>query len=469
MSEIAFQPATEQARLVREREVSPVELVQTYLERIEKFDQTINSYVTVTADAALDAARAAEAAVSDGAGLPPFHGVPVSIKDLYALEGVRMTASTKARKDHVPTEDASTVRRIKEAGFIPLGKTNTPEFGTVPVTESELNGICRNPWNTERTPGGSSGGAAAGVSAGLAPIAQGSDGGGSIRIPASCCGLFGLKPSRGRVSHAPYFGESLAGLSTHGPIARTVRDAAAFLDVISGYEVGDPYWAAPPERPFEQEVGADPGRLRVAFTLKNALESPVDPACAAAIEDAARLLESLGHDVDQADPEVDDPNASSYFVTIWSTIASGYGDIPADQMEPLNRMLTELGMSTNAFDYIKAKHGMHRLARQVVSFWNDYDLLLTPTLALPPLPVGWIFEEEDPWAQFARSGLFAPFTPFTNLTGQPAVSVPLFWNDDDLPIGVQLVGAPAGEATLIRVSSQLEGARPWAERLPPVS
>lgn len=469
MSELPFLPATEQARLVRDREVSPVELVETYLQRIEKFDQTLNSYVTVTAELALDLARAAESAVSPGDDLPPFHGVPVSIKDLYALAGVKMTGSTKALADHIPTEDSSTVRRIKEAGFIPLGKTNTPEFGTVPVTESDLNGICRNPWNTDHTPGGSSGGAAAGVAAGLAPIAQGSDGGGSIRIPASCCGLFGIKPSRGRVSHAPFFGESLGGLSTHGPISRTVRDAAAFLDVISGYETGDPYWAAPPERPFEAEVGADPGKLRVAFTLKNALDSPVDPACVTAVEEAARLLESLGHSVEEGDPQIEDTNASTYFVTLWSAIAVAYGEIPLDRMEPLNRMLTELGAGTNALDYVKAKNGMHRLARQVVAFWNDYDLLLTPTLALPPLPVGWIFEEEDPWAQFARSGLFAPFTPFTNITGQPAVSVPLHWTDEGLPIGVQLVGAPADEAVLIRISSQLEQARPWAHLRPPVS
>lgn len=469
MTDLAFLPATEQARLVRSKDVSPVELVETYLQRIEKFDPTLNSYVTVVGDQALEQARAAEAAVSDGAELPPFHGVPISIKDLNATAGIKTTSSCKALADFVPAEDETTVRRIKDAGFIILGKSNTPEFGTIPATESELNGICRNPWNTDHTPGGSSGGAAAGVAAGLAPIAQGSDGGGSIRIPSSCCGLFGIKPARGRVSHAPGFGESLAGLSTDGPIARTVRDAAALLDALAGYESGDPYWAADPERPFVEEVGADPGKLRIGFTAKNALDSPVDPSCTAALEEAATLLESLGHTVEEAEPQVDDPNASSYFVTIWSTIAAYYGNIPVEKMEPLNRMLAELGKGTSSFDYVQAVIGAHRLARQIVSLWDDYDLLLSPTLALPPLPIGWLLEEEDPWAQFARAGLFAPFTPWVNLTGQPAVSLPLYWNEAGLPIGVQLVGPPADEAALFRISAQLEEARPWADKRPDVS
>ena len=467
MSEIAFLPATEQARLVREKELSPVELVSTYLERIEKFDEQLNTFVTVLADQALEQARAAEQAIGSE-DLPPFHGVPITIKDLNQTAGVKTTSSCKAFADFVPTVDDSTVRRIKDAGFIMLGKTNTPEFGTIPQTESELNGICRNPWNPDHTPGGSSGGAAAGVAAGLSPIAQGSDGGGSIRIPSSCCGLFGIKPARGRVSNAPA-GESLAGLSTDGPITRTVADAAALLEVIAGYEVGDPYWAPDPGRPFSAEVGVDPGRLRIAFTSTNALESPVDPDCMAALEDAAHLLESLGHSVEEADPKVADPNAASYFVALWATISAYYGQVPVDQMEPLNKVLTDIAKTTTSFDYVQALASMHRLSRSILGFWDTYDLLLSPTLALPPVPCGWVFEEEDPWAQFARSGLFAPFTPWVNMTGQPAVSVPLYWNEAGLPIGVQLVGRPADESALFRISSQLEQARPWADRRPPVS
>ncbi len=468
MTDIAFLSATEQARLVKSKEVSPVELVETYLQRIEKFDETLNSFVTLVADQALDQARRAEADVS-GDDLPAFHGVPISIKDLNATAGIKTTSSFKVFANYVPDFDESTVRRIKEAGFIILGKTNTPEFGTIPMTESELNGICRNPWNTDHTPGGSSGGAAAGVAAGLAPIAQGSDGGGSIRIPSSCCGLFGIKPARGRVSHAPAIGESAAGLSTDGPIARTVADAAGLLDVLAGYEVGDPYWAPPPERPFADEVGADPGKLRIAFTADNTLGSPVDSDCMAALDDAAKLLESLGHTVEEAKPDWDDPEASSHFVKIWATLTAYYGDLPVDQMEPLNRVLTEAARETNSLEYVRAEMGAQRLARHVVAFWNEFDLLLTPTLALPPVPVGWILDEEDPWTQFVRSGQFAAFTPFVNLTGQPAVSVPLFWSDAGLPIGTQLVGRPADEATLFRVAAQLEEARPWADKRPPVS
>ena len=259
-----------------------MELVDVYLERIERLDPELNAYVTVCADEARAAARAAEDAPAER----PFHGVPLPIKDLNETAGVRTTFSSRAFADYVPAFDAAVVRRLKEAGFILLGKTNTPELGSTAVTESELNGVCRNPWDPGRTPGGSSGGAAAAVAAGLAPAAHGSDGGGSIRIPASCCGLFGIKPARGRVSPAPYGG--LEGFGTSGPIARTVLDAAALLDVMQGYETGDPYWAPPPERPFAEEVGSDPGRLRIAVTTTPPIDVPVDPVCTAAAEDAAQ-------------------------------------------------------------------------------------------------------------------------------------------------------------------------------------
>src|SRR3990172_3933302 len=254
LSDIAFATATEQAELVRTREVSPVELVETYLERIDRLDPELNSYVTLCADEALAAARTAETEPAQG----PFHGVPIPIKDLHETAGLRTTFSSRAYADFVPAYDVAAVRRLREAGFVLIGKTNTPELGTAPVTESELNGACRNPWGTTRTPGGSSGGAAAALAAGLCPVAHGSDGGGAIRIPASCCGLVGVKAARGRVSPAPYGG--MEGLSTQGPLARSVLDAAALLDVMAGYETGDPWWAPLPQRPFVDEVGADPGR-----------------------------------------------------------------------------------------------------------------------------------------------------------------------------------------------------------------
>jgi amidase len=456
MTELAFASATEQAELVRSGEVSPVELVDTYLERIERLDPELNAYVTVCADEAPAAARAAESQPAER----PFHGVPLPIKDLSETAGIRTTFSCGAFADYVPDFDAAVVRRLKEAGFILLGKTNTPEFGSTAVTESELNGACRNPWDTTRTPGGSSGGAAAALAAGLCPVAQGSDGGGSIRIPASCCGLFGIKPSRGRVSPAPYGG--LEGLSSSGPISRTVLDAAALLDVMEGYETGDPYWAPPPERPYREEAGLDPAPLRIAVTTTPGFPAAVDPACAAAADDAAGLLSALGHDVEEATPAWSDERLVDFFTRVWQIHPALYGEDVA-RYEPLNRWLAEQAAQTSSIAYVLATTGLRELARRVVSFWDDYDLLLTPTLAQPPVPIGSIMTGE-PWEQFGKAAAFTPFTPIVNVTGQPAVSVPLWWGNDDLPIGVHLIGRPAGEATLFRVSAQLEQARPWRDR-----
>ena len=290
MDELAFLPATEQAQLVRERQVSPVELVEVYLERIARLDPELGSYVTVRGDEALAEARAKAGEPAEA----PFHGVPISLKDLDTTAGIRTTFSSQAFASNVPDFDLAHVTRLKAAGFVILGKTNTPEFGTTAFTDSSLNGPCRTPWDLTRNAGGSSGGAGAAVAAGLCAIAQGSDGGGSIRIPASCCGVFGFKASRGRISNAPF--APGIGLGTTGPLARTVADAAAYLDVVCGYEWGDPFPAAPPERPFAQEIGVDPGRLRVAFTTEAPGEFDVDDACIAAVRDAADLLDSLGHD-----------------------------------------------------------------------------------------------------------------------------------------------------------------------------
>ena len=450
----AFLPALEQARLIRERAVSPIEIVEDYLERIERIDPELNSYVTVCADEALAQARDPRPG--------PFSGVPLPIKDLAETAGIRTTYSCRAFADYVPTEDAALVRRIRDAGFIVLGKTNTPEFGTTAVTESDLNGICRNPWNAAHTPGGSSGGAAAAVAAGLAPLAQGGDGAGSIRIPASCCGLFGVKPTRGRTSTAPF--GNVHGFAVYGPIARTVADAAAFLDVISGPEPGDPHAAPPPERPFVEEVGAPPGRLRVAIVVDPPSRTRVDPICVDAAREAGALLEELGHEVEEVSVEWG-ADLREVFTVIWQTIPTLYV-ADTSQLEPLNAALAERALATSSADYLRAYSLLQQYGRRVAAFCASYDVVLTPTLGLPPVPVGWVREPADPWEQYVRAIEFAPFTAPVNVAGLPAVSVPISWTDDGLPIGVQFVASAADEPVLLRLSAQLEEARPWADKRP---
>jgi Asp-tRNA(Asn)/Glu-tRNA(Gln) amidotransferase A subunit family amidase len=461
--ELAFTPALELAAKVRAREISPVELVELYLERIERLDPQLNAYVTVDAEGALSAARAAEATPTDA----PFHGVPMSIKDLSETAGLRTTYSAKAYAANVPHFDAAVVRRIREAGFVVLGKTNTSEFGTIAMTESELNGVCRNPWDVSRTPGGSSGGAAAATAAGLCPVAHGSDGGGSIRTPASCCGLFGIKPSRGRVSPSPYGSGSL-GLGTNGPIARTVRDAAALLEAMAGSETGDFFVAPTPERPFAAEAELEPGRLRIAVSTTPPILVPVDPVCVAAARDAAELLAELGHEVVDATPSWDGGELLEHFLRIWQVGPATAGIDDLSLLEPINRMLAEQARATPSPEHATSIMQLQRAAREVIAFWDDVDVLLTPTLALPPVPIGWTFEETDgdPRLAFARQLLFTPFLAVLNVTGQPAVSVPLYWSEDGLPIGVQLAGKPFAEATLFRLAAQLERARPWIDRRP---
>jgi amidase len=456
MDELAFLSATDQARLVAAGELSPVELVETYLGRIGQLDRALRSYVTVCADEALAQAREPRAG--------PLGGVPIPVKDLTATAGTRTTYSCRAFADNVPELDAAVVRRLKDAGAIVLGKTNTPEFGTIPVTESELNGIGRNPWDLERTPGGSSGGAAAAVAAGLAPAAHGTDGGGSIRIPAACCGLVGLKPSRGRISPAPFV--SFEGLSTSGPLARTVRDAALLLDVMSGPEPSDRFVLPPPERPFVEEVEEPVARLRVAVTAEPPADLPVDPVCLEALEAAASLLVSLGHEVDEARPAWRDPELVKSFGLVWCVMPTLYPYEDDSLLTPINREIVERARAQPSTVYAAAALRLQLAAHAVLPFWDDYDVLVTPALALPPVAVGWLDDDEH-----ARSMLGLPFTPFTsiaNVTGQPAISLPLSW-DGDLPIGVQLIGPPAGEALLLQLAAQLEEARPWVHRRPPHS
>ena len=460
--ELAFLSAVEQARLIREGEASSVELVELYLERIERIEPSLNAFVTVCGEEARATARVLDETPGDA----PFRGVPIAIKDLAATAGIRTTYSSRAYADYVPNFDTAVVRRIREAGFVIVGKTNTPEFGTVAFTESDLNGVTRNPWNTDLTPGGSSGGAAAAVSAGLVPIAHASDGGGSIRIPASCCGLFGLKPSRGRVSSAPF--GSFEGLSTAGPMARTVEDAAHFLDVVAGYELGDPWWAPPPERSFAVTTTESPPPLRIAVTSTPPIDVSVDPECVGALTAAAELLTHLGHDVREETPPWSEPDLFHRFIAVWQ-VGPALHPVDEAHMTPLNRGLVESARASTAVDYARTVSSLQLLARRIVSFWSDVDVVLTPTLALPPVPIGWQDEVDGPIEQLFRNTEFTPFTAVANLTGQPAMSLPLHWSDAGLPIGVHAIGPPAGDALLLSLAAQLEAARPWRDRRPPVA
>ena len=461
--ELPFLSATEQARRVRSGDLSSAELVQLYLDRIERLDPALNAFVTVRAEEALADARASDA----GGGDAPFRGVPIAIKDLTATAGIRTTYSCRAFADYVPDFDTAVVRRIRDAGFVILGKTNTPEFGTVAFTESELNGDTRNPWNSAFTPGGSSGGAAAALAAGLVPVAHGTDGGGSIRIPASCCGVFGFKPSRGRVSPAPF--TSLEGLSTAGPISRSVEDGAALLDVLAGPEPGDAWWAPRSQRPFVDDLGDEPVRLRIAVTTTPPVDTPVDPDCAAAARSTAALLEDLGHSVMDAAPPWGENALIDDFITVWQ-VSPTFFPVDAELLTPLNRDLAARARATSAADYAAAVVRLQAASRQIVAFWGDVDVVLTPTLALPPVPIGWQHENADgAIEQLRRNTVFTPFTAVANLTGLPAMSLPLHELGNGLPVGVQAIGPPFGDALLFRLAAQLERARPWHDNRPPIS
>ena len=471
--DIAFLDATAQAELVRCKEVQATELVEAAIERIERLNPKLNAVVTTMYE---QARGVATGELPEG----PFAGVPFLLKDLGApYDGVRMTLGANLLRDFVPGHDSEFVARLKRAGLIILGKTNTPEFGLLPTTEPRLFGPCRNPWDTGRTTGGSSGGSAAAVAAGLVPMAHANDGGGSIRIPASCCGLFGLKPTRARNPLGPDFGDLMSGLVIDHAVTRSVRDSAALLDATSGPDLGDPYWAPPPERPFLQEVGAAPGRLRIAFTTTAATGVPVHADCVSAVRDAAALCADLGHEVVEVAPAVPGELVTQAFMTLWSAgcawtidrIALITGEAPTkDQFEALTWALYEMGRQQSASAYLHAVTNLQRVSRKIARFFLDYDVWLTPTLSEPPVPLG-TFDSmpENPLQGMVRAGEFVPFTPICNASGQPAMSVPLFWNAEDLPVGTQFIGRFGDEATLFRLAGQLEEARPWAHRRPPVS
>jgi len=461
------------AELVRRKEVKPVELVEAAIERIERLNPTLNAVVTPMYE---QARAAASGRLPDG----PFTGVPFLLKDLGAVYGgVRMTMGSSVMRDFVPEHDNELVVRLKRAGLIILGKTNTPEFGILPTTEPLLFGPSHNPWALNRTTGGSSGGSAAAVAARLVPMAHANDGGGSIRIPASCCGIFGLKPTRARNPVGPDFGDIFSGLVIDHAVTRSVRDSAALLDAIAGPDVGDPYWAPPPARPFLQEVGADPGRLRIAFTTKTAAGGAVHADCVSAVHDAAALCAGLGHEVVEVSPAVNGELVARSFMVLWSSGVAWTMDgiglatrraLTREQFEPLTWALYEMGRQQSASSYLLSLSFLQRVARDIARFFLKYDVVLTPTLGEPPVPLGWFDSPpEDPLKGLRRAEAFVPFTPICNATGQPAMSVPLYWNADGLPVGVHFIGRSGDEATLFRLAAQLESARPWAGRRPRVS
>ncbi len=465
VSELHDLTALEQGAAIRAGEISSLELVDHYLARVEHLDESLGAFVTVTADRARDAATRPAAS-----GVGPLAGVPTAIKDLNSTAGVPTTYGSAVFADFVPDFSDELVLRIEAAGMVSLGKTNTPEFGSPCYTEPDVAPPAVTPWDTSRMAGGSSGGAAAAVAAGLVPVAQGSDGGGSIRIPASCCGLVGLKPTRGRISGSPMYGE-ITGLASAGPLARTVRDAAALLDVMAGRAVGDPSWAPEPAGSFLGACERVPGRLRIArFATPVIAEVEVDPACLQAWEDASRLLASLDHDVVDIDPPFG-RDAVPVFETNWAVLtALSTINLPPEakeQLRPLTRWLGEWGERISGPEFGLALGEMRRVAARALAALAPYDAVLTPTLAMPPLPIGALRDDDDPAADFEAQKRFTPWTSMWNVTGSPAVSLPLHQTADGLPVGVMLAARPGDEATLLALSAHLEAASPWADRHPP--
>ena len=453
----AFTPALQLAESIRAREVSPLEIVNLYLERIDRLNPELGSYFTVTADRAIDLAKSQTeqlAGLNKSQELPPFFGVPIGIKDLTPVAGVPCTYGTQALLGNISSYSESVVWRIEAAGFNILGKTATSQIGSLPYTEPEGFPPARNPWNLDYTPGGSSGGSGAAVAAGLCAIAQGSDGGGSIRGPASCCGLVGIKPSRGRVSWAPV-GDYLSGLSANGPLARTVADAAALLDVISGYTTGDPYWLPDSNPTFLEASRQELGKLRIAFSTSISPVGEAAAICQQAVLETVKLLTDLGHDVEPGCPDF--TGLIEPFTAIWQSGVAASG-IPGPALEPMNRWLLERTIS--AGEYLRAVNQMQVISRRIVGFFEKFDVLVLPTYMHSPIRVGeWADLSFEETLQRIINWI-APCPPF-NASGLPAIALPAILDNNGLPVGIQIIGPPAAEATLIALAAQMEAAKPF--------
>jgi amidase len=464
--EFAVLDAVAQAGLVRRREVAPIELVDAAIARIERLNPVLNAVVTPMYD---EARRTARGRLPAGT----FSGVPFLLKDsLASYAGVRMTSGSRLLRNHIASHDSELVTRFRRAGLIVLGKTNCAEFGLLPTTEPKLFGATRNPWDTQRTPGGSSGGSAAAVAAGMVPMAHGSDGGGSIRIPASCCGVFGLKPTRARNPAAMEQADVGNRLVVEHALTRTVRDSAALLDATSLADPGDLCCPPPPQRPYLQEVDADPGKLRIAYSAKTL--APVHRDCIRALHDAATLCRALGHEVMETEPPIDYALAAHSFTTLWTagcaTTIDGISrrngkSIGAGDVEPVTWALYEMGRSVSAVDYQVALLELQSMSRSIAHLFTEFDVWLTPVLTEPPPALG-SFDAPagDSLAALQRVWAFAPITGLCNFTGQPAMSVPLHWTAEGVPIGSHFAGRYGDEATLFRLAGQLERCRPWAGR-----
>ena len=466
--------ATAQADLVRRGEVSAAELVEAAILRAEALNPRLNAIVSPAYEQALDAARGR---VPHG----PFSGVPFVVKDLVAAcAGLPKTECCRFLRANVAAQDSELVARYRRAGLIVLGMTNASEFGILPTTEPALFGATRNPWNLEHSPGGSSGGSAAAVAARIVAMGHANDWGGSIRIPAACCGLFGLKPTRARLSLGPRFGDLLSGLVQEHVVTRSVRDSARLLDATAGMMAGDPYDAPAAERPYSEEVGLPAGRLRIGVWTRPPTGSRVHPDCTEAVSAAVALCEELGHELEEVTMPLQEPELMmGAFATLY---AAGVATLVADwaaftgrvadkeSFEPLTWSLAELGRLRTAADYLEALLRLQREARHVATLFDTWDLVLGPTLAEPPAPLGTFAATADnPYAGFMRAGMYTPFTPLANITGQPSMSVPLFRNEAGLPIGVMFTGRFGAEGTLLRFAAELEEARPWADKAPSVA
>ncbi|WP_436794591.1 amidase [Actinospongicola halichondriae] len=467
-----------QAELVRRNEVTPLELLGAAIQRIEAVNPSLNAVVATMYEEA-------ETVATSGSLHGAFAGVPFLLKDGggAAYAGFGASGGSRFLADYIAPEDGLITKRFKAAGLVVCGRTNLPEFGALPTTEPEVHGPTMNPWDTERMAGGSSGGAAAAVASRMVPMANGSDVGGSIRVPAACCGVFGLKPTRMRISSPRRdLGVSLrmAMLSEHA-LTVSVRDSAALLDATAGPEQGDPFVAPAPSRPYLDEVGADPGRLRIAFSTVTPSGSPLHPDCVAAVEDAAALCEELGHHVEQDSPRLDIGSLAESFGLI-ATVGTAWdirnwerklGKVARpEDFEPATWATIERGRSAGATaeDLMDAEMALQGLCDQLAAWSAPFDVWLTPTTGSPALPLGSFSPTDDePMRSMRTSMQFLPFTMLQNLSGQPAMSVPLYWNDDGLPVGVQFAGGYGNEGLLFRLAAQLEAARPWTDRVPPIS
>ena len=471
---LAFEPSHELAALIANKQVSPVEVTQMYFDRIERLDSQLNSYLTLTPELAMEAARSAEDAVMRGDELAPLHGVPISIKDLVMTKGIRTTSGSLAYKDHVPAADSAVAERVKASGAILLGKTNTPEFGSLGANENRLGDDCRNPWNTERTSGASSGGAGAAVAAGLCSLGTGSDGGGSIRIPASFCGIYGIKPTQGRVSGfsgVPQDVPLVNLLGQNGPMTRTVKDSAILLQALAGYDSRDASSLHAPVPDFVATVDREIKGLNMAWSADfgyAGVEAEVVEVCAV----GARVFEDLGCSVDESDLTLDDPFEIWWVISgCNSYITQGHLlDDPSDPLTWYGKMLIEDGKEFTAADYVKALGRRDRMINQFADVFDDYDLLLSPTMATTAFPVGEYPEViEGKRNTHVKGWSFLPFTHPINMIGHPAATVPCGFSSDGLPIGLHIVGRKGDEETVLAASAAFERAMPWAGKKPAVS